>query len=115
MMKKLIRNKTGDIPIVVLVLGVFLVCMMALGSFYLFQNRISRTLIGTEVIEKAIATEEKYHFYKNTGKFTDAEIDEVLKIKKDESGNRYIYVEKTSPSGIFREEKITASVKYYIP
>lgn len=111
-------NKRGDIPIVVLVLGVFFICMMVLGSFYFFQNRMSRTFIGTGMIEKAVVIEDKYYFYKNTGKFSEKEIEDILGIQTDEQGNKYVFIEKKSNQGIlgiFQKEKVVASVKYYLP
>jgi hypothetical protein len=114
-MKKIIKNKRGDIPIVILVLGVFFICMMVLGSFYIFQNRMNRTFVGTGVIENATAIGDKYHFYQNTGKFSEQEIDELLGIQTDEQGNKYVLVETKSSPGLFQAEKVVASVKYYLP
>ena len=113
--KKIMRNKKGDIPIVVLVLGVFFICMMILGSFYFFQNRMNRTFIGTDVIERAIVIEDKYYFYNNLGKFSEQEIEEILGIQRDEQGNKYVFIETKSPPGLFVKEKVVASVKYYLP
>ncbi|MDO8528868.1 MAG: hypothetical protein Q7S06_03180 [Nanoarchaeota archaeon] len=110
------KNKKGDIPIVVLVLGVFFICMMVLGSFFFFQNRINRTFVGTGIIEKAIAVEDKYYFYKSTEKFSEQDIEEILGIQIEE-GRRYIFIEEKTRQGIFGlgEEKVVAYVKYYLP
>jgi hypothetical protein len=104
-MKRITKNKKADIPIVVLVLGVFFICMMVLGSFYFFQNRMDRTFIGTGIIEKAIVIEDKYYFYKSTGKFTEPEIEKILGIQT-EGGRKYI--ELTNPDK-------SISIKYYLP
>lgn len=116
-MKKIIKDKHGDIPIVVLVIGVFLVCTMAVGSFYLFGNKIKANSVGIRLIERANADADKYYFYENIGK-TDEEIENILKIQRDEEGNKYIYLEEKSAKGfleVFRKEKIILSVKYYLP
>ncbi len=118
MLKRITKNKKADIPIVVLVLGVFFICMMVLSSFYLFKNRMNRTFVGTGIIEKAVAIEDKYYFYKNTGKFSEQEIEDILRIQRDEFGNKYVFIEKKSIQGflgIFGKEKVVASVIYYIP
>lgn len=116
MLRKIMKNKRGDIPIVVLVLGVFFICMIVLGSFHFFKNRMTRTFIGTEVIERAVAIEDKYYFYKNTGKFFENEIEEILGIERDEEGNKYVFIEKEMVYGfLLTKEKVVSSVKYYIP
>lgn len=103
-MKKIISDKRGDVPIMVLILGVFLICAIALGSFYLFQNsNLNKLVANTEAIEEAKIAIDKYYFYKALGK-QDEEIDAILGIKKDESGKRYMYV-----------DYVTSSVTYYFP
>ena len=117
MLREIINNKKGDLSIVILVLGVFFICMMVLGSFYFFQNRMNRTFAGTDIIEKAVAIEDKYYFYKNTGKFTEQKIEDILGIQRDEFGNRFVYLERDITQGwvgLGKEEKI-ASVKYFLP
>jgi hypothetical protein len=117
-MKKIIKNKRGDLPIIILVLGVFLICMIALGSFLIFENKIKKIVFtGTDIIERASAIEDKYYFYKNTGKFSEEKIEEILGIQKEED-SKYIYIEQNSSQGVFGpfgEEKKVASVKYYLP
>ncbi len=117
-MRKIIINKKGDVPIVILVLGVFLICMMVLGSFYFFQNRMKRVFVGVGVIERAAAVEDKYYFYKNLEIFTDEEIEQMLGIQRDEEGNKYVLIEKKTIHGflgVFGEEKRVVSVKYFLP
>ena len=68
-----IKNKRGDIPIIILVLGVLAVCSLALLSFYNATLKVSNDFSGIKLIEKVNsqieinkyqgkAEEKKYEF-----------------------------------------------------
>jgi len=46
-------NRRGDLPITILVIGVFAVCTLALFSFVHYSNQVSKTFSGIEVVEEA--------------------------------------------------------------
>jgi len=55
-MRKIIRNKInkrGDIPVTLLVIGVLVVCTLALLSFIKSDNQVKKSFKGIEVMEKA--------------------------------------------------------------
>lgn len=61
-------NKKGDIPITILVIGVFAICGLAIFSFYISDSKIKEDFVNTELIEKINSFAEEIAFYKNLGK-----------------------------------------------
>jgi len=45
-------NKKGDIPTTVLVIGVFVVCSLALGSFYVSNFKVEKSFVGIALMEE---------------------------------------------------------------
>jgi hypothetical protein len=60
------RNKRGDVPTTVLVLGVFVICTLALISFINSDRSVEKSFSGIELVEKANLEIEKSnmnHYY----------------------------------------------------
>lgn len=60
------KDKRGDLPVSVLVIGVFGVCILALLSFVYSSSQIQKSFAGIEIIEKAniqIETNDLNHIY----------------------------------------------------
>ncbi len=62
------RNKKGDIPTVILVLGVFIVCSLTLLNFYLAAGRDSSFFEGAVLIKTVNEIAEDIRFYTKLGK-----------------------------------------------
>jgi len=61
------KNKRGDVPVTILVLGVFAVCALALVSFISSDRNVEKSFTGIELVEDANLKVEKYfldHYYK---------------------------------------------------
>lgn len=86
------RNKRGDIPVTILVIGVVAICMLAIVSFYI-SDRNAKKGFDVELIEKAAITGEKISFYKESLGFSDAEIEKIFGVKQDALG-KHILLEK---------------------
>jgi hypothetical protein len=59
-------DKKGDLPVTLLVLGVFAVCTLALLSFFYSSHLIQRSFVGVGVVEEANIQIEAHnlgHFY----------------------------------------------------
>jgi hypothetical protein len=59
-------NKKGDLPVTVLVIGVFGVCILALLSFFYSSFQVQKSLVGIDIMEKAntqIETNHLGHLY----------------------------------------------------
>ena len=68
-------NKRGDLPVTILIIGVFAVCTLALLSFFYSSYQIHKSFVGVEMIEKAnVQIEshnlEHFYIYKNVTKIS---------------------------------------------
>ena len=59
-------NKRGDISVTILVIGVFIVCGLALFSFYLAGFSGAETFSRMSIIEKVNSLSDEIKFYKNS-------------------------------------------------
>lgn len=59
------KNKRGDIPITILVIGVFLVCSLALLSFYLSGINEQKTATRLEMMREVNSLTDEIKFYRN--------------------------------------------------
>lgn len=113
----LTKNKKGDIPITILVIGVVAVCALALLSFLSSSFDIEQSFAGVALMEEINSEIDEYYFYKNMG-FSEDRINEILDIRED-SGRKYLYLEENKT--IFRlgfplkKEEFLFSVEYLIP
>jgi len=63
----LIESKRGEVPVVILVIGVVAICIFALLSFAFSFNISNKAFISINLLENASAIEEQVQFYKNLG------------------------------------------------
>jgi len=60
-------NKKAEIPLVILVLGVLLVCVLAVINFHFFSNEGNYKHMQEVVkMEQCLSYIEQYHFYKDS-------------------------------------------------
>ncbi|MFH1325417.1 MAG: hypothetical protein ABIH49_01445 [archaeon] len=62
------KNKKGDLPTLILVVGVFAVCALALASFYFADVDFRDSLAGIQMIEKINSFGEEINFHLALGK-----------------------------------------------
>tara|TARA_Y100000034_G_scaffold101437_1_gene125754 strand:- start:540 stop:875 length:336 start_codon:yes stop_codon:yes gene_type:complete len=102
----MIKNKHGDIPVTILVIGVFAICIMAIFSFFYSTSNIKENFVGIGLIENINSIEEEIRFYESIEKTPkeiigfldgDAVVDEDNKdyyiIKKDYGEDKNVSVE----------------------
>lgn len=85
------KNKQGDIPITILVIGIFAVCMLAILSFIHASVGLRNSFIGIDVVEntnnqiefKDFQNEDFNYFYQERNK-THASFDYIGRGFKDE-------------------------------
>ncbi len=70
--KKLLYNKKGDLPIVILVIGVFVVCTLTLFNFYFEGFKDENFFKGVILIEKVREFSNDLKFYKKIDLEKDA-------------------------------------------
>lgn len=87
-------NKRGDVPVVVLVIGVIAICLLALVSFYI-SDRTAKKGFNIEIVESAAIAGEKINFYRNSLGFSETELNELFDIKPaDLEGGRNILLQQ---------------------
>jgi len=96
------KNKRGDIPVTILVIGVVAICGLALLSFFSSSFKLEKSFTNVPVMEELNVKIDEYNFYKNNS-IPRETIDEILDIR-DDRGTRYLFVEQ---NGI--------SVRYNLP
>ena len=103
-MKKLIKNKKADIPVTILVIGVFAICTLAILSFKFMDIKTTKGFYeSVEGVEEMNSQIQKYYFYKNLG-IENSEIEKLLDIKEG-----YIEVEKKI------DDDFIIKIKYPVP
>jgi len=97
----LIKNKRANIPITILVLGVLLLCGLAILSFSFSINEVN-DLSSVSVLEEIKIQKDKMEFYNNTGEdFSEGEFN----ISNDESlGKEYLFLQEGN-----------IEVRFYLP
>jgi hypothetical protein len=73
--KKYGMNKRGDLPVTILVIGVLVVCIIALISFMHSSSKVKKTFSGIDLIEEANAKIEAgnlntFYIEKTVNKFS---------------------------------------------
>ena len=98
------KNKKGDIPITILVIGVFAVCTLALLSFYSSIGFTKHSFVGTELIEQLNSEIEQQSF---SGSLDDLE-------RKYINGEWFFYQEEKAKEHFYsiKKEKLLFSIKY---
>ena len=70
------KNNRGDIPITILTIGVFVVCTLALLSFFVSSINLRNSYVGVDKINEFNIDLEKSEFY-NTGMINYQEINKT--------------------------------------
>ena len=113
----MIASKKGDIPITILVIGVFMICALALLSFYSSNIEFGSSFYGIASMGKINGKINEYYFYKNLG-IDEKKIKEIIDIKEDNLG-KYILIEEKIEEKKFifikYSEKVLFSVRYNFP
>lgn len=88
-MKKMTKNKKGDIPVTILVVGVVAICILAIVSFYI-SDRNAKKSFDIEIVEKAAILGEKIQFYQESLGFSEDETNTIFGARQDGLGKHII-------------------------
>ena len=100
------KNRRGDIPITLLVLGVFAICSLALLSFYLSGTSGGKIFLKVSIVEKINSFADEIKFYKNPEINGDPEkLMEIFKNKNSEEDLVY--------SGKYENNIYTLNATYF--
>ena len=108
------KNKRGDVPITLLVIGAIVVYIYALVTFAISMSRANGVIIESAVIEQMNNKIDNYYFYTNLNQYSRDEIMNMLGAKTDDSGRKYLYSEELSGDLLSSGKKILY-VEYYPP
>lgn len=64
---KLRLNKRADISITILVIGVFVICTLAILSFLVYNQQIQGNFVNLGVVENLSSQLSDFYFYVNSG------------------------------------------------
>lgn len=111
------RNKKGDIPTVILVIGVFAVCTVGIITFFIADFHTANSFVGVQVMQKFNAQVEEYTFYLNQG-ISPTKLQNKFNITKID-GKEYFYMEIPYEPSLFGKGKSTGSpmfsARYPVP
>lgn len=111
----MIKNKRGDIPVTILVLGTFAICALALLSFYASSVSIGKSFVGIDLMEKMDSKINEYNFYKSKG-FSDERIEEIFSVEENFYFEEdYFEINKTSKKSFWSDEEFLFSSRYFLP
>jgi len=74
-------NKKADIPVTILVIGVFAICSLAILSFYISTDSIKSSFNSLDYFETINSQIDAYYLYQNLG-VPEIEINNLLGIKE---------------------------------
>lgn len=80
------KNKRGDLPVTILVIGVFVVCTLALLSFMYISSQVNKSFNGINLVEEANAQIEKNsleHYYEEDTKTIWISFEDGLEFMKE--------------------------------
>jgi hypothetical protein len=107
------RGKKGDIPITLLVIGVFGVCSLALLTFFISDFKVSNSFVGLDVMGKMNVQIDEYQYYQLKGISVEKIQSYYRLIEVD--GKKYFYLDKYSNKLFSDEEILLFSVRYPLP
>ncbi|MGD9276566.1 MAG: hypothetical protein PVJ67_05315 [Candidatus Pacearchaeota archaeon] len=93
-------NKRGDIPVIILVIGVVGICILAILSFSFSLSSRGNALIGPYLIEDVLSISEQISFYEKKGINFQSLIDKKI----TDLGNQ-IYIQKNSDGSYLIHEE----------
>lgn len=114
------KNKKANLPVILFVIGVFLVCTFALFTFFLSDFKFTNSFVGIDLMRNLNCDIDQYNFYVNQG-IDPVKINKILGIKYDGTGKKYLFYEKNHKvitpqlAGSWSKEELLFSVTYYIP
>ena len=113
-----IKSKKGDLPITLLVIGIFALLAFALLTFFIADFKTSNSFVSIDVMQKINSMADEYLFYKNQG-MDEATLELIFGENITEDfGRRYFYSEVSIDEGIpFISEKkvLLFSIRYQVP
>lgn len=112
-------NKKANIPIILFVIGVFLVCTFALLTFFLSDFKFSNSFVGVDVTQELGMQYEEYQMYLQNN-VPKSQLANYFDIRQDSHGE-YILLEQKATKYSFvigsnwKKEVLLFSAQQYLP
>ncbi len=90
--EKFIREKKASVPITLLVMGIFALCVLALFTFIKSDTMMSNSFVGIEKLSELNHKINQYEFFKSK-EVPDSKIKSSLGFV-EENEEKYFYLEK---------------------
>ena len=105
-MKGILTNNHGDISITVLVIGVFLVCVVAMASFLYADTKFANRIFGLNLAEQVSSDVEQFYAYVQLG-YSCNDAASLIGVQYD-STNRVLIVKKIlkENQGFWNKEEV---------
>lgn len=121
-MRKILKNKKGDIPVTILVIGILAICLLAILSFYISDRNTKNTLNSADLPELVTITKEKMSVYGNLG-MNSEEIERMINLglsseereKLISDGSHIPFIEIDVQGKFIYLEQDGVSVRYNLP
>ncbi|MBU2612634.1 MAG: hypothetical protein KKB62_02850 [Nanoarchaeota archaeon] len=112
------KSKKGDLPITLLVIGIFALLAFALLTFFIADFKTSNSFVSVDVMQSINSMADEYLFYKNH-EMDEATLDSIFggNITED-FGRRYFFSNISIDEGIpfINQKKVLLfSIKYQVP
>jgi len=108
------KNNKGEVPITILVIGVFAICSLALFTFFVADFKMGNSFVGVSIMHKMDAAVDEYNFYKNSGIYSDIVDGFFPVLEVGQKKYLYFYKNKTSYFGLGKSNELAFSVRYPI-
>lgn len=105
------RNDRGDIPVTILVIGVFAICALAIISFILSDvvKFDTKKNLGIDLAEEVHIDIEKYDFY------TSSKIGNTPELARDKIAAKWACYEKEDCKWVIKKTNDVVTITYEIP
>ncbi|MEA3414357.1 MAG: hypothetical protein U9Q99_02425 [Nanoarchaeota archaeon] len=110
-----LKNRRANLAVVILVIGTFAVCALALLTFYVSDSKISTSFVSLHLMEQMNVQIDEFKFYSSK----NVSIESLNNFNVvEEDGLKWIKIEKKKPASkilFFKEgEDLLFSVQYPI-
>ena len=114
-----INSKKGDLPVTLLVMGIFALCGFALLTFFVSDFKTSNAFVGVSVLQKINSQADAYLFYKIQKVSQDKLFKYFNETLEKDQGRLYFHEEKYDYAGnvlgFGGKKELVFSVKYLVP
>lgn len=115
----MLGNKKGDLPVTILVIGVFAVCSLALITFFISDLKTVNSFGSIDLMENISVQINQYNYFLSQGTSIDL-LEQAFNVKEEklivkENEMRFTSLDDVFSSGEWRKKVLLFSVEYKIP